>query len=161
MNQQKPEDNINELADAATTSIREQKEKSAALATAQPKRSMLRQIAMTVLLLAFAGIAVVQYPRFHEPFGRPDANQDPMVAEADLSVIATMIQSYRISQGSYPATLDQVRLPETLAAFVAEQKIAYHQTDKAYALDWSLPRWHAVFDGETGKVEVTPVNGAK
>lgn len=161
MSQQKSEDSIRELADQANTSIRQQQEKSAALAAAQPKPSVIKKVVTVVLLLAFAGIALVQYPRIHEPFGRPDANHDPAVAETDLNLVATFIQSYRLSQGKYPATLDQVRLPESLAAFVAEQKITYRPTEKAYVLDWTLPRWHAVFDGETGKVDVAPANGAK
>lgn len=156
MSEQKPEDNIRELADAANASIREQLEKSEAVAAAQPKPSVARKVLMIVLLLAFAGIASVQYPHFQEPFGRPDPNHDPKVAEADLAIIATMIQDYRLSQGEYPGTLDQVRLPESLAAFVAEQKITYRQTEKAYVLDWILPSWHAVLDGETEKVNVSP-----
>ena len=161
MNPQKSEDNIRELADVANTSIRQQHEKASTLAAARTKPSVFKKVFTILLLLAFAGIAVVQYPRFHEPFGRPDANQDPLVAEADFNIIAMEIQRYRISQGKYPATLDQVRLPESLAAFVAEQKISYRQTEKAYVLDWTLPRWHAVFDGETGKSDVAPVKGAK
>lgn len=58
-----------------------------------------------------------------------------------------------------PATLDEVRLPDSLAAFVVRQKIDYQLTEKAYALQWELPRWHAVFDGETGKVNFVQMNG--
>jgi hypothetical protein len=161
MAQQNQEDNIRELADAANKSILQQQEKSAALAAKRPKPSMVKQVFITVLLLAFAVVVLVQYPRFHEPFGRPDPNQDKTVAEADLTVIALMIQSYKVSQGKLPATLDEVRLPDSLAAFVVEQKIAYRLTDRAYTLDWNLPRWHVLFDGETGKIDVVPVKGGK
>lgn len=161
MSQQKPEDNIRELADAANASIRQQQEKGATLAETRPKPTVLKKVFTTVLLLAFAGVAAVQYPRFQEPFGRPDPNKDATVAEADLAMIAMLIDSYQVSQGKYPTSLDQVRLPEPLATFVSEQKIAYRQTKKAYILDWTLPSWHAVFDGETGKVNVAPVNVSK
>lgn len=161
MSQQKPEDNLRELADAATTSIRQQQEKGASLAATRPKPSVLKKVFTAVLLLAFAGLALMQYPRFQEPFGRPDPNKDSTVAEADLTMIAMVIDSYQVSQGKYPTSLDQVRLPDALGTFVAEQRIAYRQTEKAYTLDWTLPNWHAVFDGETGKVDVVPINGAK
>lgn len=161
MSQQTPEQNIRELANSANASIRHQQEKSAALAAAQPKPSSTKKIFMIILLLAFAGTAWVQYPRFHEPFGRPDPNQDQAVAEADLRVIALELEAYKVSQGNYPATLDQARLPDFLAAFVSEQKIDYKPTEKGYVLDWKLPRWRAVFDGESGKVAISPANGTK
>ena len=161
MSQQTPEQNIRELAEAANSSIRQQREKAATLAAAQSKPSRVKEIVMALLLLVFASVAWVQYPRFHEPFGHPDPNKDQAVAEADLNIIAFSIQTYRLAQGKYPTTLDQVRLPEPLPAFVAEQKIEYRPTENAYVLEWKLPRWHAVLNGETGKVDITPVNGAK
>lgn len=161
MSQQTPEQNIRELADSANASIRQQQEKAAALAAARSKPSRVKQIVLVILLLSFASVAWVQYPRFHEPFGRPDPNTDQAVAEADLNMIALSIKTYHVAQGKYPTTLDQVRLLEPLAAFVTEQKIEYRPNENAYVLDWKLPRWHVVFNGETGKVEVTPVQGAK
>jgi hypothetical protein len=161
MSAQQPEDNLNELAGAAKDSIRQQQEKADALAAVRPRPSMARQIVTALLVLAFVAVAWVQYPRVHEPFGRPDPNQEPAVAEADLTILATLIQSYRLAQGKYPTSLDQVRLPDGLAAFVAEQKIAYRQTDSAYVLEWTLPRWRAVLDGESGKVDITPVKDGK
>lgn len=161
MTQQKPEDSIRELAEQANTSIRQQQEKAASLAATRPKPSALKMLVTAVLLLAFVGIATVQYPRFQEPFGSPDPNKDRSVAEADLTMIAMVIDSYQVSQGKYPASLDQVRLPDPLAAFVTEQKIVYRQTERAYLLDWTLPNWHAVFNGETGKIDLTPLKGAR
>ena len=161
MSQQTPEQNIRELADSANASIRQQQEKSAALAAALPKPSSAKKIFMIILLLTFAGTAWVQYPRFHEPFGRPDPNKDQSVAEADLRVIALEIETYKLSQGKYPTTLDQLRLPDFLASFVAEQKIQYKPTEIAYVLDWKLPRWHAAFNGESGKATITPANATK
>lgn len=161
MTQHNQEDDIRELADAASQSIIQQQEKATALAVQRSKPPVAKKIFTAVLLLALAGTAMVQYSKFHEPFGRPDPNQDQKVAEADLTVIAMMIQSYQVSQGKLPATLDEVRLPDSLAAFVVEQKIAYRLTDKAYTLDWDLPKWHALFDGKTGKIDVVPVKGGK
>lgn len=155
MSQQKPEDDISVLAGAADASIRGQQEKAAALAATPPKRPVAKQILTILLLVAFVVIAWIQYPRFNEPFGHPDPTQDPAVAEADLNLLATLLESYRLSQGKYPTTLDEVHLPDAIAAFVAEQKITYRQTDKAYVLDWTLPRWHALFNGETRKVDIS------
>ena len=161
MSAQRPEDDINALAAAANASIRQKQDKAAAAMAAPAKPSVAKQVLSILLLLAFVAIVWVQYPRFHEPFGRPDPNKDVAVAEADLDLLAAMVESYRLSQGKYPATLDQVRLPESLAALVAEQKIVYRQTESAYVLDWNLPSWHVAIDGETGKVDVTPVKGGK
>lgn len=155
MSQQSPEDNIGDLATAARTSILQQNERAAAVADTQAKPSRARLVVMLLLLLAFIGIAWVQYPRIQEPFGRPDPDQNPAVAEADLTVVATMIQDYRVSQGRYPADIDEVQLPESLAAFVTEEKITYRQAGNAYVLEWERPRWRAVLDGETGRVAVT------
>lgn len=161
MSQENQEDNIRELADTASKSIIQQQEKSAALAAKRPQTSIVKKVFMAVFLLAFVGVSLVQYPRIIEPFGRPDPSQDQSVTEGDLTLIATVIQSYQVSQGRFPATLDEVHLPDSLAKFVVEQKISYRLTEKAFALDWDLPRWHAMFDGETGKVDITPVSAAK
>lgn len=161
MSQQKPEQDISELVGAANSAVRQQQENSAALAAAVPQQSRIKQILAIALLIAFASVAWVQYPKISEPFGRSDPNESAEVAEADLKAIAMMIQTFRTSQGEYPATLDQVRLPEFLATFVAEQKIVYRKTDAAYVLDWKLPRWHAMLNGETGKVEITPTSNGK
>ena len=58
-------------------------------------------------------------------------------------------------------TVKLALIDDALAAFVAEQKIAYRQTESAYVLEWSLPRWRAVLDGETGKVDIKPAQGGK
>ena len=161
MSQQNPEKSIRELADVAKESICQQQENGAAMASARPKPSSAKKVFTLMLLLAFACTLLIQYPNFHEPFGRPDPKQDSVVAEADLTVIATLIQSYQIGQGKYPATLDEVRLPEVLVSFIAEQKITYRLTEKAYVLEWHLSGKHLVFDGETGKVALLPVAAAK
>lgn len=161
MTQQNQEDHIRKLVDVASKSIAQQQEKADALAEKRAKPSITKQVFVSMLIVAFAAIALVQYPRFHEPFGRPDPNQDAAVAEADLIVISMMIQGYNLAQGKLPSTLDEIRLPDSLATFVVENKIAYRLTEKSYALDWNLPRWTAVFDGETGKVDVVPVKSLK
>lgn len=155
MSQVSPEDNINKLAEAATTSIREQDEKLTVLLATQQKPSRFKYVSTVLLMLILAYIAWVQYPKFHEPFGRPDASQNQEVAEADLTVIAMLVEDYRVAQGKYPDSLDQLQLPESQSTFVIEQKIAYQRTENSYVLDWVLPLWHIIFNGETGSFDVT------
>lgn len=161
MAQHNAENDIQELADAAGQSIIQQQEKAAALAAERAQPSVVKKILTALLLLAMAGVVVIQYPKFNEPFGRPDPTQDKAVAEADLTLIGLMVQSYKVSQGKLPASLEEVRLPDSLATYVVEQKIAYRLTDKAFTLDWDLPKWHVAFDGDTGKVDVVPLKADK
>lgn len=149
-----PDDNLSALGAAAGATIRQQQDKARDLASAAPQASKAKALLMAALLLAFAGLAWVQYPRIDAPFGTLDPAQDQGVAEADLALVGGLVETYRASQGSYPETLEQVRLTDGLSEFVASQKIAYRKTDKAYVLEWALPRWRVVLDGESGKVQV-------
>jgi len=154
MSEPKSEQPLHELVGVANTAVKQQQEKTAALASAAGKPSAVRQIAIALLLAVLAVVAYVQYPQINEPFGSLDPKENDAVARADLIVIAMEIENYRMSQGKYPTALDQVRLPDELAAFITQQKIGYHPTDTAYTLEWDLPRKRASYDGATGAVKV-------
>ena len=117
---------------------------------------------MSLILLAVLAVALVhQYPRIAQPYALPDPKADLTVVAAELEVIGELIESDRLSRGSYPASLNDVQLPAGLAEVVAHSSLAYQIKDQAFTLDWKLPHWNAVLDGGTGKVEVTPVSGAQ
>lgn len=162
MSSHQPDDNLNALGAAAGVAIRQQQDKARELAGSGHQASKVKPVLMAVLLLAFAGLAWLQYPRIDAPFGTLDPAQDQGVAEADLALLGGLVEAYRASQGSYPDSIDQVRLSDGLSEFVSNQKIAYRKTDQAYVLEWALPRWRAVLDGESGKVtfDVTARSGS-
>jgi hypothetical protein len=151
-----PADDLNALAGAADATLREQQEKAAAQVAVPPQPSGAKRIVAGILLLAFLVLAWLQYPRFHEPFGRVDPDQDTSVAEADLGVIASLLEGHRRATGQYPASFDEAAMPDSMAAFVSEQKMVYRKTDLAYAIEWSRPRWKATLDGSTGQVSFLP-----
>lgn len=162
MSSHHPDDNLNALGAAAGEAIRLQQDKAHTLASSTSEASKTKPVLMAVLLIAFAGLAWLQYPRIEAPFGTLDPAQDQGVAEADLALVGGLVETYRASQGSYPDSLDQVRLPDGLSEFVTAQKIAYRKTDKAFFLEWPLPRWRVVMDGANGNVtfDVTARSGS-
>lgn len=116
-----------------------------------------KQILAAVLLAVCAVVLFYQYPRFSEPYAWPDPVTNSSAAEAQLMELVELIENYRVSQGRYPETLSQIALPEGLATVVAGSVPLYRRTETAYTLDWTLPHWHASFDGMTEKVSVAPV----
>ncbi len=152
MNQEQSRPNVNELVASAETAVREQAAKTAAIAATQAQPSRLQEVVLATLLLVFAGSAYVQYPKFLAPFGTLDPSKDSAVAEADLSIIAGLVETYRASQGTYPSSLAQIHMPDVVESFVAEQKIAYRVTDKSYTLEWTLPQARLVYNGDSDTV---------
>lgn len=152
-------DSLNDLVSAATDRVRQQQNQAAAVAARRPSPPRGKMILTAMLLVVMAGLFVHQYPRLLEPYALPDPNADSKVVEAELEGIAELIERYRTTEGKYPDSLDRLRLPGGLAAVVANHKLGYQVTDKAYVLDWKRPRWHAVLDGGTGQLKVTPANG--
>lgn len=161
MSEQNKSSSLDGLVEAATDSVRQQQEKADAFAAKRPPQPKLKMIFALILLAAFGGALIYQYPRIVEPYALPDPKTNPTVVEAELETISSLIETYRLSQGKYPDSLDKVLLPAYLAEVVKNSKLTYQANNSSYVLDWTLPRWHAVLDGETGKVAVTPANAGK
>jgi hypothetical protein len=65
-----------------------------------------------------------------------------------------VIETYRVARGNYPSSLDDVRFPDSLRELLHNTKLHYQVQNASFTLDWTLPRWHAVYDGSTGLVKV-------
>lgn len=150
MTQQKPGSNFNDLIAAAHGEAADQAQKTAELAAQVPKVSKAKPVLAMVLFLAFVAIAAVQYPKFEEPFGAPTASSEADVAKADLSAIAMVVEEYRSSKGQYPATMNELDLPDTMADYLRDHAVSYRLSGNAYTLEVNLPKSRVVYDGETG-----------
>lgn len=156
MSESQTKPNLNQLIEEAHQGVVQQHKATAVLANKRSGQSNVKDVIGYVLLLAFIVVAFVQYPRINSPYAWPDVNSSPSVAEADLEAIVGVIETYRFSQGQYPATLSQVRFPDGLAKMVAGSKLDYSPSEKGYALAWALPNWLASYTSETGKISVEP-----
>ena len=152
MNQQKPGSNINDLIAAAHGEAVDQADKTAAAAARLPKTSRAKPLLALVLLLAFIAIAAAQFPKFEEPFGSPPA-LNVEVAKTDLRTIATVIESHRAAKGQYPATLQEIDLPDTMDEYVKERPVSYRLSGNTYVLELNMPEGRVVYDGDTGEAK--------
>lgn len=152
-----PNPNLHQLIDDAHEAAIEQQTASPSNGERKTTFAPLKTIFGVLLLVAFAVVVFVQYPRMQSPYAWPDPNASSIMAEADLEAVASLIEAYRISQGQYPAVLSQVALPAGLASLVAGSVMVYSPTDTAFTLDWTLPHWHATYDSKTGRAIVEPV----
>ena len=116
-----------------------------------------KQILTAVLMAVCAVVLFTQYPRFTEPYTWPDPAANPSAAEGELMAVVGLIETYRISQGQYPAVLSQIAIPEGLAVLIAESVLVYRPVEQAYTLDWTLPHWRASYDSLTEKISIEAV----
>ena len=149
-------DDLEGLVRTTTDSLAQQQQKAEASAAGRPPRSRPRLVLMLILVSVFAGALYVQYPRIVEPYALPDARTNPMVVEADLILIGELIEAFRLSQGKYPDSLGQVQLPAALAQLVARFPLEYRLGETSFTLEWKPYRWHAMYDGDTGEIDVNP-----
>lgn len=147
---------LEQLAEGAAKDVREQQARAAAEAARQAAPQRGKRMLAGALAVACVGLLVVQAPRMSAPFAWPDPDRDPVVADADLETVVSLIETHRAARGNLPATLDDVRLPPGLAEVVAKSQLAYKASDSGYALDWTLPHWHATYASDTDKVSVQP-----
>ena len=114
---------------------------------------------MLVLLATSFGTLAFQWRALREPFAVASVGERAAVVEADLRAIASFVDAYRLSQGRYPDSLTEVRLPEGLAALASEVGVQYARADAAYTLRWAASTQQLVFDGASGQIQ--PAAGNK
>ena len=148
---------LEDLIQTTTDDLRQQQEKANIFAAKRPSPLRGKQILALFLLAVFSGVLYYQYPQIVEPYALPDARTDPAVVEADLEVIGGLIEAYRLSKGKYPEGLDRVLLPAGVAELVARFPPEYRLSDKSFTLEWKPYRWHAVYESDTGKINVVPL----
>lgn len=147
---------LNQLIQDAHQGVAKQQAATAAAANQAPRPSHAKTILGYVLLVVLAVVVFFQYPRINAPYIWPDAASSPAAAEADLEAVIDVIETYRISQGRYPAKLSDIRLPTALAQSVEGTTLDYAPSDKGYTLTWQPTGWLAAYSSETGKVSVAP-----
>ncbi len=149
--------NLGDLIESSRQHVQAQQAKADAQNSkvANPQRGL--QILTAVLVGVCAGVLLLQYPRFSEPYTWPDPATNSSAAEGELIAVVGLIEAYRISQGRYPEVLSQLVIPEGLAALMAESVLIYRPADKSYTLDWTLPHWRATYDGLSEKVSMEPL----
>ena len=156
MTESQTKPNLNQLIEDAHQGVVQQQVATAALANKGAAQTNIKDVLGYLLLVAFIVVAFVQYPRINAPYAWPDTDSSTIAAESDLEAVVGVIETYRFSQGQYPATLSQVRFPDGLAQMVEGSKLDYSPGEKGYTLAWTLPNWLATYDSETGKIGVAP-----
>lgn len=147
-------DSLEELTQNAAVEAKAAAARAERIRAAPASSSTVRTGLLVAVIVACVAAIAWQASRFGAPFPQPQAGADAAVAQVDLEVIAGMVEAFKLSQGRYPSTLGEVRLPETLAEFVREQTISYQTTPSAFTLEWSLPRMKATLDGATMQTRV-------
>lgn len=161
MTEQNEPNNLENLIQKTTDNLRQQQDKAEVLSAQRLSQPQGKQILTLLLLAGFAGALYYQYPRILEPYTLPDAKTDPTVVEADLEIIGEQIETYRLAQGKYPESLDQVGLASGQAKLLAKFPLEYRSGEKSYTLEWKPHHWHATFASDTGKLTVVAAKDAK
>ena len=147
---------LNQLIEGVRQGVVQQQAATAALASQRPRQSNTKNVLGYGLLAGLIDVAFFQYPRINAPYVWPDTDTIPAAAEANLEAVIGVIETYRFSQGQYPATLSQIRFPDGLVQMMKSSPPDYAPSDKGYTLAWALPNWLAKYDTETGKISVEP-----
>ena len=147
---------LKQLIEDANQGVVQQQATDAARANQRPAQSNIKNGFGYLLLAGLLVVAFLQYPRIHAPYVWPDIDSSSTAAEADLEAVVGVIETYRLSQGQYPATLGQVNFPEGLAHRMESSKLDYVPGDNGYTLAWALPNWVARYSSAAGKISVEP-----
>ena len=157
MSQHDGSDDLDTLAAQAGDKVRKERERFHASGDRKARTDGLAKPAAAAAMLAvLAAVAVVQVPKFSEPFAVLDSDST-MVAEADLTAIGDMVYLFMVAQGRVPATLDDVNLPGGLRALSKQPGLRYTPGDTSYKLVYVLPQRQVEFDGATARLSVTNV----
>ena len=159
MSESETKPDLKQLIDNANQGVVQQQAATAALASQQPTQSNTKNIFGYLLFAVFVVAAIFQFPRIQAPYAWPDVGSSSAAAEADLEAVVGFIETFRLSQGQYPATLGQVNFPEGLANRMATSKPDYVPVDNAYTLAWAQPNWVARYSSASGKISVEPTAG--
>lgn len=120
------------------------------------QRYRIKQVTTFLLVAVCIGVLYVRAPRFIHPYPVPDPVTDPEVAEATLETIASWVEVYRVSQGRYPDSLNQVNTPDsfdpTNDPLLAD--LVYARAGDGFTLAWTLPRWQVTFNSEQGTARI-------
>jgi hypothetical protein len=147
---------LEQLAEGAAQGIREQQARADEQIARQtaPKRG--KWVLAVALAVACAAMLAYQAPRISSPYEWPDPDRSPIVADADLETVVSLIETHRMRTGRYPSALTEVRLPQALTEVLAKSTLEYKPGENGYVLDWTLPHWHATYSSDTGKASVQP-----
>lgn len=155
MSEAQTKPNLNQLIEEAHQGVVQQQAAAAALTNKRQGQPRTKEFLGLLLFVVFVVVAFIQYPRIYAPYDWPDADSSS-AAEADLEAVVGVIETYRFSQGQYPATLSQVRFPAGLAQIVEGNTLNYRPNDTGYALEWTRPKWRGTYDSATEKISVEP-----
>jgi len=161
MNENNNSNHLEDLIQNTTENIRQQQEHAASLAAKQPNQSRIKTILTFGLFAIFSALVYLQYPRIIAPYELPDPNTDPTVLEAELILVSDAIEAYRLEQGQYPESLDQIKLPSGFEKGSDSSKLSYQRMEKFYTLDWKQPKWHAKLNSGTRELTVIPLLSSK
>ncbi len=148
-----PGTNLEHAVYAAETEVNAQRVQAETLDAVRTRRNATKRYVLIALAVVCGAALYLQSSRFAEPYAWPDPAKDSSVTEADIEIIATLVETYRVSQGKYPASLDEIHLPEGLADLVTRGNVRYQTTANAFRLDWTLPQWRVEYDGEARTVK--------
>lgn len=153
-------DPLHQLAQRAETTVAAQEAHSTAMAAQAAavgqRSSRFQHALLLVLVLIWVASMALQWRALREPFQTAVPGESAAAAEADLRAIAIFVDAFQFSQGRYPDTLSEVRLPDGMAALVRDHGVRYQRTDAGYTLQWMLPAQQLVYDGVTGETRHTP-----
>lgn len=147
---------IDQLIDKATEHVAHEQQAAEAALAKQARASTTQQYLLGGLLVVSLGVAFVQVPKFSAPFESVDPTKSATVAEADLEIITSLVEAFRLSQGRYPQSLSEVTLPAALASASAKGTLIYANQGQYFTLDWTVPPWQLRYDGQSKQLTSKP-----
>ncbi|WIO74785.1 hypothetical protein QP938_02445 [Porticoccaceae bacterium LTM1] len=124
---------INDLAATADALIKSRADAQSKSSNTK-KRILAKSSVMLLLVVVFASIFYIQYPKIVDPFDAITLQAPEESYSQDLMAIAQQIFIYHMATGRYPETLTEVNMPESLAEISQRYQVVYLNQQNNFAL---------------------------
>lgn len=151
----KNDQDLRGLISEAQKSVQPSSQENNSLSSLSPsKPGLAKSIVAGVLLVLAIAFLFTNMSRFSEPYQLDDFHDESEIVAADLNLIASEIEAYRLTRGGYPESLGEVEFSVDLNEIMQGTELTYQLQGDSFNLNWLLPSWRASFDGDLGQIQV-------
>ncbi|QLG89056.1 hypothetical protein HQ393_12855 [Chitinibacter bivalviorum] len=105
-----------------------------------PNQTLTNSLLLLAALLLFVAL-VGFFSHVFPAYTYPDKNLSPEIGRADLRAINDQLEDYKLSNGRWPSSLDEAKIPAYIQQPDPTITISYTPSKDGYELKWESKVW--------------------